>query len=216
MTAPVLIRPSTLEITDPGMAQLLIKEHVAGYLAQFIGVETTVGQAASRLGVRLNVMAYWTARFLRLNLVAITRTERRSGSAVNHYRSVAEEFTVSVGLIGGLNAAELLERVSAREYHPFCRNVSAAGLRLTPDWQLRLHRVDRGYGLSLEPCRAAELAGLPDRPLHDWCTVPLPAADALAFQRELAELLERFKRAARESPDLPHFTMHVGFVLHTP
>ncbi|WP_293909139.1 hypothetical protein [Deinococcus sp.] len=212
MTEPILTWLPQLELSDPAVAALMVKPHVAGYLAQFIGAESTVQQAAQRTGTRLNVMAYWAGRFLALNLIRVTRTERRSGSAVRHYRSVADEFVLSTELLQGMSASEVLQRIMARDYNRFSRSVSRAGLRLTPDWQLRLFRDAGGYGLTLEPVPSADFRALLPRPLHDWADVPLTAETAAAFQQELGELFERFKRSAVRGPGTRRYQMHAGFV----
>ena len=51
-----------------------------------------------------------------------------------------------------------------------------------------------------------------NRPLHDFWNVAMPAQDALEFHHELEALIERFKAAAQQVPDLPRYIMHIGFV----
>lgn len=215
MTAPILTCLPSLEITDPRVAALFVKPHVAGYLAQFIGMETTVKRAALHTGTKLNVMAYWAARFLALGLIGVTRTERRGGSAVKHYRSVAEEFVLATTLLEGLSSTELLQHIMARHYDQFSRNVAEVGQRLTPDWRLRLFRDDGGYGLHLEPVApsgSASRSGSSLRPLHDWADVALTAEDAASFRRELGDLFERFRTSRHHGPNLRRYVMHAGFV----
>jgi len=125
-----------MEITDPRVAALFVKPHVAGYLAQFIGAETTVKRAALRVNTKLNVMAYWAERFLNLGLIRVARVESRAGSAVKVYQSVANEFIISVDKLEGLTNNEVLQRIMHRHYDPFSENVAASGLRLTDSWQL--------------------------------------------------------------------------------
>jgi hypothetical protein len=199
-----------LEISDPKIAALFVKDHVSSYLAQFIGAETTVKMAATRAGVKLNTMAYWAQRFAKLGLIRVTRIETRGGSAIKHYQATAEEFIVPIELLEGLSATTVLQLVMQRDYDRFSRSVSANGLKLTPDWHLRLFRDGGGHGLHLEP---TNLRTAPtSRPLHDWCSTPMLARDAAVFHQELAALLERFKNAVQHEPGLPRFLMHVGFV----
>jgi hypothetical protein len=198
-----------LEITDPKVAALFVKAPISGHLAQFIGAETTVKMAAARAGVKLNTMAYWAQRFTKLGLICVTRIETRGGSAIKHYQATAEEFIVPIELLEGLSATTVLQLVMQRDYDRFSRSVSANGLKLTPDWHLRLFRDGGGHGLHLEPTK---LRTPTSRPLHDWCSTPMLARDAAVFHQELAALLERFKDAARHEPGLPRFLMHVGFV----
>lgn len=75
MTAPNLTCADRLEITDPKIAALSIKDHVSSYLAQFIGAEITLKKAAAQIGAKLNVLAYWAARFVTLGLIRVTRVE---------------------------------------------------------------------------------------------------------------------------------------------
>jgi hypothetical protein len=211
-----------LELSNPQVAALFLKINVTGYLAQFIGAETTVKQAATQLGIKLNVMAYWTERFLHFGLIDLTRTERRGGSAIKHYQSVANEFIVPVDLIEGTDHDQILQLIMQRDYQRFSHSVVVAGRKLTPDWRLRLFRDRAGHGLHLEPivqpaaqAMAQATYGVPmQRPLHDWARIALPAQQASEFHRELYDLFERFRAAATPEPDAvwPCFTMHVGFV----
>ena len=210
MTAPNLTCADRLEITDPKIAALFIKDHVSSYLAQFIGAEVTLKKAAQNIGAKLNVLAYWAARFVKLGLIRVTRIEPRGGSAIKHYRAVANEFIVPIALLAGFTATEILQNTMRRDYERFSRSVSAAGLKLTPDWHIRLYRDAWGHGTPLEP------STLPDspaqRPLHDFVYAAMPVAEASAFRFELAALLERFKGAAQVGTGLPCLLMHVGFV----
>ena len=210
MTVPNLTSTDRLEITDPKIAALFIKDHVSSYLAQFIGAEITLKKAALQIGAKLNIMAYWAARFLNLGLIRVTRTETRGGSAIKHYRAVANEFIVPIALLEGFTTTEVLQKTMRRDYDRFSRSVSAAGIRLTPDWHIRLYRNDWGHGTPLEPSTPPESSA--PRPLHDFVYVTMPAREAAEFHQELAALLERFRNAARQEPGLPRFLMHVGFV----
>ena len=104
-----------LEITDPKIAALFIKDHVSSYLAQFIGTETTLKKAALNIGAKLNVMAYWAARFVNLGLIRVTRTTTRGGSAIKHYRAVANEFIVPIALLEGFTTTEVLQKTMRRD-----------------------------------------------------------------------------------------------------
>jgi hypothetical protein len=199
-----------LEITDPKIAALFIKDHVSSYLAQFIGAEITLNKAALQIGAKLNVMAYWAARFVKLGLIHVTRIETRGGSAIKHYRAVANEFIVPIILLEGFTTTEILQNTMRRDYDRFSRSVSAAGIRLTADWHIRLYRNDWGHGTPLEP--STRPTSPAPRPLHDFVYTTMPASEAAAFHQELETLLERFKNAARHEPGLPRFLMHVGFV----
>jgi hypothetical protein len=207
-------KPTSLEITDPQIAALLIKENVSAYLAQFVGKETTVKDAALAVNVKLNIMAYWANRFLKFGLIQITRIETRGGSAIKHYQSVAAEFALSTNLLEGFNNTEILERIMQRHYGRFTHSVAEYGTRLTPDWRLRLFRDAYGYGLHLEPIfQQPPLAHLiPKRPLHDWADITMPAEKAAEFRAELEALFERFKTNVHLDPQMPRFIMHVGFV----
>ena len=210
MTAPNLTCADRLEITDPKIAALFIKDHVSSYLAQFIGAEITLKTAASQIGAKLNVLAYWAARFVKLGLIRVTRTTPRGGSAIKHYQAVANEFIVPISLLEGFTATEILQNSMRRDYERFSRSVSAAGLKLTPDWHIRLYRDDWGHGTPLEPSTTPQSSA--PRPLHDFAYVTMPVSQAAIFRTELAALLERFKSAAQIEPGLPRLLMHVGFV----
>jgi hypothetical protein len=209
LTSPNLTSIERLEITDPKIAALFIKDHVSSYLAQFIGAEITLKKAALQIGAKLNVLAYWAARFVKLGLIRVTRIETRGGSAIKHYRAVANEFIVPIALLEGFSTTEILQNTMRRDYERFSRSVSAAGTRLTPDWHIRLYRNEWGHGTPLEP--STRPASAAPRPLHDFAYVTMPAAQAAAFHQELATLLERFRDGVQHEPGLPRFLMHVGF-----
>ena len=224
LTSTDLTYSGRLEITDPKIAALFIKDHVSSYLAQFIGADISLKNAALNIGAKLNVMAYWAARFVNLGLIRVTRTTTRGGSAIKHYRAVANEFIVPIALLEGFTTTEVLQNTMRRDYNRFSRSVSAAGIRLTADWHIRLYRNDWGHGTPLEPSTRqistqststqsiSTQSALAPRPLHDFVYVTMPAQEAAAFHQELAALLERFRDAARHEPGLPRFLMHVGFV----
>ena len=210
MTVPNLTCADRLEITDPKIAALFIKDRVSSYLAQFIGAEITLKKAASQIGAKLNVLAYWAARFVKLGLIYVTRTTARGGSAIKHYRAVANEFIVPISLLDGFTATEILQNTLRRDYERFSRSVSAAGLKLTPNWHIRLYRDDWGHSTPLEPSTPPHSSA--SRPLHDFVYATMPVSHAAIFRNELAALLERFKSAAQIEPGLPRLLMHVGFV----
>lgn len=210
MTAPNQTCSDRLEITDPKIAALFIKDHVSSYLAQFIGADITLKKAAAQMGAKLNVLAYWAARFVRLELIRVTRIETRRGSAIKYYRAVANEFIVPVALLKGFTATEILQNPMRRDYERFSRSVSAAGLKLTPDWHIRLYRDDWGHSTPLEPSTPPTLPA--PRPLHDFAYMTMPVSQATIFRHELAALLERFKSAVQTEAGLPRLLMHIGFV----
>lgn len=212
MKASSLTSPSRLEITDPDVAALFIKEHVAAYLSQFIGAEITIAKAANQTNVKLNVMAYWAGRFLKLGLIRVTKTETRGGSAIKHYQSVTNEFIVPVHLFENMTGDVLLKHIQQRDYNHFSHNVANVGLKLTEDWQLRLFRSPTGFGLHLEPVFQEMPKVIPRRPLHDFAEIAMPTAQAAQFYSELEALFERFRLTKHFDAELPRFIMHVGFV----
>jgi hypothetical protein len=213
MTDQNLTWPEILVIHDPGIAALFLKDSIPAYLAQFIGAESTVKRAAQNTGTKLNVMAYWARRFLHLGLLRVTRIEARGGSAITHYRSTANQFIVPVSLIDGFTQTEILQHVMRRDYDRFSSFVVNTGMKLTPDWQLRLYRDHAAYGTELEPAHVPRpQAPMPKRPLHDWAYIHLPEAVAATFREELEALFERMKRAAQPASGHTPYAIHVGFV----
>jgi hypothetical protein len=204
---------SSLTITDPQIAAVLIKDNVAAYLAQFIGKENTIKEAAEAVNAKLNAMAYWVNRFVAFGLLKITRTESRGGSAIRHYQSVATEFLFATNLLEGFNNTEILERIMQRDYSRFTHSVAEFGTRLTPDWRIRVFRDNYGHGVHLEPVfMQPPQQPFPKRPLHDWATITMPAEKAAEFRAELEALFERFKSSVQFGTDTSRFIMHVGFV----
>jgi hypothetical protein len=208
---------SSLVITDPQVAAVLIKDNVAAYLAQFIGKENSIHQAAIAVNAKINAMAYWVKRFLEFGLINITRIESRGGSAIKHYQSVATEFLFAADLLEGFGNAEILAQIMQRDYNRFTRSVAAFGTHLTPDWRLRVFGDAYGYGVDLEPVFASPpQQPFPKKPLHDWATITMTAEKASEFRSELEALFERFKASTQAGSDAPRFIMHVGFVKEAP
>lgn len=97
-----------------------------------------------------------------------------------------------------------------RDYERFSRSVSAAGLKLTSNWHIRLYRDDWGHSTPLEPSTPPQSSA--PRPLHDFAYVTMPVVQAAVFRNEVSALLERFKNAAQIESGLPRLLMHVGFI----
>jgi len=69
-------------------------------------------------------------------------TDSSGGSAIKYYQAVADEFIVPISLLEGFTATKILQNTMRRDYERFSRSVSAAGLKHTFNWHIRLYRDD--------------------------------------------------------------------------
>ncbi|MBB6098438.1 hypothetical protein HNR42_001872 [Deinobacterium chartae] len=180
-------------IHDPEAAGLLCDPTRVRYLHPFLDREVTLSAAAAELGIPLSRMHYWAERLLALGLITVTRSERRSGRPIRHFRSVAPEFRVAFSATPLGSLEELLSRNDGSYQRLLNRAEARQMTRLEGEWSLRLYR---------EPGGAVHGEGGFGRPreaaFSGWLKRPLSGAQARALRAELEALMERY---ARLEPD---------------
>jgi hypothetical protein len=204
-------------VRDERTAAFLNEESKARLLFPFVARETSLAQAASEVGVKLNVMGYWVKRLLEMGLIEMTRLEPRHGSPIRHYRSVTDQIIVPVALMPSVSDEELLMRRVDWHMRTFQRSAALQGRKLYPDWHLRFYRNEGGrITWAFEPSIAPGQAPVESPPgLDMWGQFWLSAEEAAELHRTLEDTIRRLLpiSAARKAVGgTPHYMVHVGLV----
>jgi len=189
----------TVTVTDPRLADLLTDPELLKQLEPFLGRDCTVAEAARQTGSLPNTVLARVRRWLGLGLLVQTRTEKRAGRAVKHYRTTADAWFVP---FDNTSAATLAESLAGRDAYWEERlrgAVVAAREELAGSWGTRIYRDGRGRlqiqmavnpesnWTSLAPDRPAVLAAWRDGLYLDF-------EDAKRLQQELFSLLLKYQR----------------------
>ncbi|WP_162176590.1 ArsR/SmtB family transcription factor [Deinococcus frigens] len=169
-------------IQDVGQAHLLSDPRSLTYFKPFLAEERTVSAAAQELGCNLNTLLYRVRVMLDAGLLRVTRTERRAGRAIKHYRSVHDAYFVPFGL----TAYHTLEdRLAAQGAPLFGTLIRAYGevLRSSEHSGRFLLRDERGAVLTTDFPPQQTPGGLPIV-FYDT-TLTLDVADARALGENL-------------------------------
>ena len=86
-------------IEHPEAARILDDPHKSRFLHPFLEHEVTVSEAARTLGVNALTMYRRVKRLEAHGLLHVTRTTRRAGKAINHYRAIAARFFVPFSIL---------------------------------------------------------------------------------------------------------------------
>lgn len=205
------VRPAVLNISDPAAARLLADASSRRFLSPFMGGEGTVRQAADQLGVHMSSVLYRVRQFLQLGLLHVARIEPRRGRPVRHYRTTAASFFVPFEITPIESPEAVSQHVFTEVRRTLDAGIGAAWLRaIGEDRQLGIHVFAGPDGSMLMDIAVPPDTGL-GRPgssfltelLQDeapavwdsWTTLRLAPADAKALQRDLAQLVRRYRPA---------------------
>jgi len=203
MTLPSGTRP-LLRVTEAQATGQLLDPAMRRVLAAFMGQERPLSPVALELGMPLNSLLYRVRQLVGSGLVQLMREEPRAGRARRFYRASAEQFFVPYTSVSAETPERLawLDEVarSERLIHSLTR-AALAGLEVweLEDWGVRFV-LDRAGQLVLQ--YAADATSTPslldDRSpalLNLWAEdLDLSFGDAKALQRELTEVLRRYRQ----------------------
>lgn len=193
------LNQQVLRVADAEVARVLTDTREWAVLSVFLD-ETTLSGAAEILGMSLPALSYRVKKLLKLGLLQVSRVEKRKGSPVKHYRTVAEHFFVPFRVAPSTTLESLLassnERFDRRLRHELVRVLLAEA----SDWGVNLYRGEGGglnYGFSPVPERDETFA---KRSLHPTfpalyntlLSITLDFDTAKALQRDLHELQRRY------------------------
>ncbi|NJK43402.1 MAG: hypothetical protein HC933_03285 [Pleurocapsa sp. SU_196_0] len=209
-----------LVVRDERTAAFLNDEAKARLFLPFLAREVSLKEAALETGLKLNAMGYWARRLTDMGLIEIVRLERRHGSPIRRYRSVADEIVVPIALIPAVSDEELLLRRVDWHWRTFQRSSARQGRKLYPDWHLRFRRDAHGQTTwAVEPSiPPGQPAALGLHPLDLWGTLLLSAEDASELHHALEATIRQYatRSVTNAAPDgRLGYMVHVGLVEFT-
>lgn len=213
MLPPDLMWQKVLLVSDEKTAELLSHgTQTINLLAPFLGKENTTKNAALESEIKLNIVSYWVHRFYNAGILRRTRTEKRRGSPIHHYRAIADEFLVPTELIPSASDVELMERMQQQEYRMFTAHVVSHGRKLSDGWDLH-YFCDAGVqSWTFRPREAKTPVDLWQRPLHDWLHLELEPDDAEALRQDVWALREKYLALDKRHQGYKRVTLHLGLV----
>lgn len=172
---------SVMRVEAAEMAAVFLDPRRRRILTAFMGRESSLTEAAERLAMPLNGLAYHVGRLLELGLLRVAREQKRAGRPIRHYRAAADAFLIPAAAMGrgvgdGLTA-EL--RAALDRAEPLA---GASDLLVSLDEAGRPKLQRRGGTIDADACEY-------------WRVLALSAAEARQLNRELRTLLRRYEGA---------------------
>lgn len=120
-----------LPVQNPEALEMLLDDKTLRIRSPFAVGERTAASVAQELGLALNTLLYQLKRLQRAGLLAVVRTERRSGKALKHYRAVAKGFFLPFDLTPSDTPEKLLAAGHSAWEERLVHSLVAAGRRLS-------------------------------------------------------------------------------------
>lgn len=198
-----------LEITNPEVGLFLLSRAKARYLFPFIYQEHSLSEAAKVLNTSLANLRYWVRRMETLGLLRVTRLEKRKGSPVKYYRSVAHKFTFDLGLLPASEIDEILfNETELPVYQRASKALAATGRKNVKEWLLQLYMTDKTTAHAIIPkegsLEEAEIANI-------WWLYRLTPEQAKTFRDELNDLRERYNKLSEAN--LETTTLYISHLM---
>lgn len=210
--------PNWFEVSDPAVAKALLDYDRLRLLEPFFAAEIGVAEAARALAIDIRTLHYHVGRFEAMGLLEVIRREPRKGRAIKLYRAVAAALFVPFRHA----PPKLLEDFVAAFSEPVRRQL-AGGLTnalfaAIPDlhrWGMAIVH-EPGEGLQYFPAPGPAQTDLFTRQRTDpslpvasdrWRYLDLDPRDAREFERELTELLERYRGRGGAQRYLTHLAI---------
>src|SRR5690554_2904536 len=210
-------------ITSEAAAAYLAVDEGRYFLRPFLERESSVAQAAELLGEPLDRTHYRVKRMLQLGILEVTREEARAGRPVKYYRSVGDGLFVPFSLTSAADLEESRRRTNAELDARLVHAQTVAMRELTDargTWGFRLFLDDQGathYDFAPEDAPddfdLQKLQVQPGSPavVAAWLQLPLKREQAKELQRELVELLLRYRAISEgESSGETDYLIHIG------
>ena len=203
-------------VEDPLAVEMLTRPEVTRFVVPFLAQDCTAGQAARRLGVRIDTMLYRIGRMMELGLLKqvppITGRRRR-------YRTVADRFVVPFETTQFETLVEMVLRHNTAPHHQFARSLVAAIQGEQGGWMVRIHRDGKRsaerYTVDAAPMgqldwQMSEMLS-EDQPAIWYTThdLRLERADAKALQRDLLDLWQRYRSRSLPTGTTVPYRNHV-------
>ncbi|MBX3142595.1 MAG: helix-turn-helix transcriptional regulator [Trueperaceae bacterium] len=197
---------SWLKVEDAEAARLIADPAAFRYLEPFIGRERSVSQVAAELGASISGVLYRVRQFERLGLVVRSRVEPRAGRPIVHYRSAADGYFVPFRATSVPNQEALAAHAFMRLREQLDASIGRAWVEGFGDghpigiqvYRSRQGRVARNIAPDPDQTEGegpldALLATSAPAVWDSWSTLNLGRDEAKALQRELAELMQRYR-----------------------
>lgn len=187
---------TSLEITNPEVALFLADVSKSKHLRPFFARECALSQAAKELQLPLGTMRYWVSKMEELGLVRLSRTEKRKGSPIKYYRTVADSFTVPLEVFPLASIEELLRL----KEEPWLRRIRTAlanaALNHEGGWQAHFHLEGSVVFYTIKP-KEGELedAGI----FYLLTPLRLTAQQAKVLRSELRELQTKYMQLSEDN-----------------
>ena len=192
-------------VNDPHAAAVLTDQRGWNLLIILINEEATLSKLAHEMNMSLPALNYRLKKLLELDLVKVSRTEKRKGSPIKYYRATATHFFVPFEVTTFESLTDLLASTMA----PFERRISHEIARLLVEagkgWGLNFFAGRQGgFNFTFSPvpekgdsCLKQSLQ--PAFPaVHDKVLMlKLDFDTAKALQRDLQEVYERYHQQLR-------------------
>lgn len=178
---------SEQRVTQPEVAAFLVHRTRVAHLHPFMGRDCSLSEAAAHLGIGKSRMGYWLKKLLEIGLVRLVRVEKRGRHEVPVYRAVADVFTKPIELVE-MDADENLMAAHASEFEEAAKRSLLDTARMSADyWDVRFRFADGAGRLEAVP-RNPSLETI----VNHWGKLRFSPQQAMAFRRELLDLIERF------------------------
>lgn len=186
-------------IDDPEQARLLSDPTAFRYFEPFLARESTVSRAAEVVGCGVDTMLYRVRKFCQAGLLRVSRSEKRAGRPIKHYRSTADAYFVPLSVTPFATVEERL----ANQMRPFNEEVVAGMAHLIRESGREGRRIYRGPDGEVWTGSARDVDSPfylddPDMPaaFDVSARLRLDSESAKSLQHELRSLFERYKEVS--------------------
>jgi hypothetical protein len=186
--------PDVVKITDTEAAKLLLDPRRRPHLAPFLSGHATVSEAAALTGQLPNSMLASVRRFLSLGLIEVTGTTRRSGKQVRSYRAIARTFFIRLDTIEDIML--IPETYWQKVFNDSFRETLIDHHYRTKPLGTLIKQLPNGTVVVVGAEGPEEWVPPNNGPLvyFDWSILRLNLEQAKALQRELDQMVERYRR----------------------
>ena len=190
-----------MTITDPKQGKLLMDPRSYRYFRPFVAQTKTASEAAAELGVTVATMLYRITTLVEAGLLVVTRIEKRAGSPIKHYRSVADEVFVPFDIMPHDDIDHYIRDSMVSTYTDrhirgitrFIREQGHDGRRIfRGDDGTAWHHLAPASNRAQLPFDNASLDVVPGGEEYD--EIELSDAEAMELHRELRELWQRYRQ----------------------
>jgi hypothetical protein len=192
---------TTMTITDPRQGKLLLDSRSYRFFAPFVAQTKTASRAAAELDVSVATMLYRVTTLVAAGLLVVTRIERRAGSPIKHYRSVADDLFVPFDIMPHTDLDHyirdsMVSSYDARHVRGLARYIREQGYDgrriFLGDDGTAWHHLAPASDREQRPFSETALSVIPGGEQYD--EIVLSDADAVELHREIEALWRRYRQ----------------------